>query len=454
MLIQSISGIRATIGEGLIPHTLSKYVSAFSNISPEGVILIGRDGRASGEWIESITAATLQACGREVVILGVVPTPTVQFMVEFLQAAGGIVITASHNPDNWNGLKFISSKGIFISADENKKISKLLAEDNIVFSNSKSHPQIQINMQAVKEHIRSIITLPLFNINLIRNITYLHYKVVVDAVNASGSHAIPTLLRAFGCDVSELYCYSSGVFPHDPEPLPENLQALRQSVRHNNADFGIALDPDADRVVLVDEKGEAISEEMTIALAIEAFFELQHIKENTIPKVIVNYSTSKFADYAAKKFNSSIERAPVGEINVVNKMIETGALFGGEGSGGVILPQSHYGRDSLVATSLILSLLTIRGKRLSELVAEYPKLYMDKFKFQFNGNFDELPAKVKAKFPDVKLNFEDGIYFELPNGFIHIRRSNTEPIVRAIIETDSKTMNSKLAKIVSDILQK
>lgn len=445
--IRSVSGLRATLGDGLNPSVLANYASAFSQIMPEGPIIIGRDGRPSGKWIEDVISGTLQALGREVYLLGVVPTPTVQYIVEENRAAGGIAITASHNPDNWNGMKFINNKGVFLDIDENNWLWDKVERNEFVFAKNSEFPKVMIKDDAINRHISSIFNFPLFSNDIERKVKEMGISVVVDAVNASGSFAVPNLLERFGVRIHKLHCDSSGVFPHIPEPIPANLSSLCQAVKDNRASFGIAVDPDCDRLVLIDENGNPIGEEKTIALAIMAVME-DFDKFHGYNKIaVINHSTSMLSDRAAELYNAKIERAPVGEINVVNKMRSLNAVIGGEGSGGVILPASHYGRDALVGIALILHLITKLNMKLSQVSAKLGETYMVKTKISMPDiNPETTFDKISKEFASNTIIREDGIKILFNDAWVQLRASNTEPIIRIIAESDDQSHTEALIK--------
>jgi phosphomannomutase len=454
-VIRSISGLRATLGDGLTPELISNYSTSFAKYLPAGKIIIGRDGRPSGKWIENIVLGTLMACGREVTSLGVVPTPTVQLFVEKSEAVGGIIITASHNPSQWNGLKFLNRDGVFLDESENKNLWKIYDTKNFSFKEDFQFSEVEINNTAINSHINSILNLSVFrNSDVLNKLKERKLKIAVDAVNSSGSVAITSLLATLGCEVIPLYCDGTGIFPHIPEPLPENLTDLANSVLENKADLGIAVDPDADRLVLIDESGKPIGEEKTITLATQCVlenlddFDLKYSK----PMVVVNLSTTRMVDYITEKFGGSVIRSAVGEINVVKKMKEVGAIIGGEGSGGVILPESHYGRDSLVGTALILSLLAIKNQSLSNLSDQLPKYKMLKFKKEFQGSLEQIIEKIINEFPDAEIIREDGIKINLIDGWVQLRASNTEPIVRVISEAIDENKAKNLANQVLKLI--
>jgi len=436
-LIRSISGLRATQVDALTPNLIADYTAAIAKYFPFGKIIIGRDGRPSGKWIEQVIVGTLAACGRSTISLGIVPTPIVQLYVEHTNAVGGIAITASHNPEKWNGMKFINSNGVFLDKKENEAFWNIIDNKDFEFSNDICLPETEFN-EDDKLYMQLLKAVPLFSKDIIENIRLKKYKVVVDAVNASGSFIIPELLEYFGCDVVKLYCNGTGIFPHKPEPLPENLNDLAEAVKIHNADFGIAVDPDADRLVLVDDTGKLIGEERTITLT--TYMVLKNFEKfgNQYNKsAVVNYSTTRAVEDIVNKYNGTFYRSPVGEINVVSKMKEVGAVIGGEGSGGIILPAFHYGRDSIIGTAIILALLAESNTKLSIINQELPQYNMIKTKFEYTGNIENLIEKVADNFKGEKITKEDGIRIDTNIGWVQLRASNTEPIIRIIAEASS-----------------
>jgi phosphomannomutase len=445
-LIRSISGLRGTLGNDLFPHIITKYCVAFHKFLPEGSVIIGRDGRPSGKWIEELCAVTLSALGRKVKKIGVTPTPTVQVLVEHSNAAGGIAITASHNPAEWNGLKFLNSSGVFLDKEENVGLWKILDEELFDYDYHQECGDQKDNINAINFHIDKIIGSSFINAeNIKKELEKRNYKIVVDAVNASGSLTIPNLIRELGCKVVCLHCDESGIFPHEPEPLPCNLTELAQAVKDNDADMGIAVDPDADRLVLIDNSGEPIGEEKTIALAVKALLS-RNIGNNEDKRIVVNYSTSRMIEDIAKEYSAEVIRSAVGEINVVKKMKEVDAVIGGEGSGGVILSECHYGRDSLVGTALILGYIAESGKTLKEISDELPKYEMLKTKQEFSGELQPLIEKVKQIFADGKITEDDGIKIDYPDRWVQLRASNTEPIIRIMAEAPTIAEAEELVK--------
>lgn len=439
--IRSISGLRATLGDGLKPCHLALYASAFARLLPVKKVVIGRDGRPSGKWIEQLVTGALIASGCEVVQIGIAPTPTVQLEVEYSDAGGGIAITASHNPGEWNGLKFINSEGVFLDAEENFELWKLVDNsDGVALPSDCDFHDVIHDPEAIHRHIRRVMSLSAVrsNVDLIKR---RHFKVVVDAVNSSGSFIVPEMLRIFGCEVIDIFCDGSGLFPHTPEPLPENLTDLANTVKAVRADLGIAVDPDGDRLVMIDENGNPIGEEKTIALATESVLSTLEYQSN----VVVNLSTSSMTEKVAQKYNCDIYRSPVGEINVVKMMKETGAIIGGEGSGGVILPECHYGRDSLVGIALTLNLLATTGKTLSQAADDLHKFSMVKLKKDFSGNLNDVFSNLQTKYNQHKITLGDGIRVDFEDSWVQLRKSNTEHIVRAIAEAPDKESAEKLA---------
>jgi phosphomannomutase len=449
--VRSISGIRATLGDDMTPEMVAKYVVAFAKATKSKKIAVGRDGRPSGVWIEELVSSALSSYGVECVILGMVPTPTVQLMVEKFDYDAGIVITASHNPEQWNGLKFLNSAGVFLNESENQKVWGLV-DSNDAFAGPEKHSEIKYSeIEPMDFHIQSV-TNSRFIAERLEIIKSRKFKVVVDAVNASGSIIIPKLLEYLGCEVIAINCEGNGVFPHVPEPLPQYLTELSQKVAAVGADVGFAVDPDADRLVLVDESGTCVSEEKTIALAIQS---LMSVTSDEIKKIaVVNLSTSSYSEWAARQFGGEISRCPVGEINVVSKMKEIGADIGGEGSGGVILPDCHYGRDSLVGICLILGLMAQSKRSLSELSNDFPDYEMKKLKFEFVGNFDNLKARIIEEISSDRVDLEDGLRIDSDGFWIHIRKSNTEPIIRLIYEKlNDSNIDDTIDKITSIIAE-
>lgn len=449
-IIRSISGLRAQFGSGLTPQLISNYAFSYHKVMPEGKIVIGKDGRLGSGWIEKCLIGTLESLGRDLVILGSVPTPTVQFFAEKTDAIGGIVITASHNPQDWCGLKFLDENGVFLNQNKNEELWKVLDRGDYQF------PDLVISKNEYLEsgldtHIDSVLSLDIIKLNgTINKIKSKKLKVVVDAVNCSGSVIIPKLLRKLGFEVIELFCEGNGVFIHTPEPIPENLEKLCEEVYNQGADFGVAIDPDADRLVIIDENGEPIGEEKTVVFAIKAVFDFYKGKKELV--ATVNLSSSRMAEDIALEYGGKVERSAVGEINVVEKMKSNSSIIGGEGSGGVILPDSHFGRDSLVGIGLLCYVISNSDKTMSELCSEFPSYEIVKTKFTFDKDFAELEEKVKSEFNEGSFNFEDGVRVDFSKSWVQVRRSNTEPIIRIIAEAESKNECNDLISRISNLL--
>lgn len=442
-IIRSISGLRATQVNSLTPLLVSRYCSAFARFLPAGAIAIARDGRPSGAWIELVAAGTFAAHGRSVHLLGVAPTPTAQLYVEHsVGVAGGVIITASHNPAEWNGMKFLGGDGVFLDGEENLAFWDCLDVDaQLPLISAPCTPEI--HSDAIEHHIAAV--LGMLSEETLQAIRQRRLKIVVDAVNASGSHAIPALLTALGCEVIPLYCDGTGIFPHTPEPLPVNLYDLAAGVKQHTADMGIAVDPDADRLVMVDETGTPINEELTITLAARAVFSAG-IPPEYAPVCVVNLSTTRAVDEAIREFGGMVLRAPVGEINVVRAMQKHRAVIGGEGSGGVIVPACHYGRDSLVGAALAISLLVKTGGTLSQVVGSLPRFVMQKTKFPFSGDAQAVFSRIAEHFEGAATRHDDGLYLDFGASWLHIRTSNTEPIIRAIAESPDELQTMLLLR--------
>ena len=438
-LVSSISGLRGIVGFGLNPNIIVKYINAYCELIKGNKIIVGHDGRITGKMISNIVISTLQFLGYEVLDLGIAPTPTVQCAVENFCADGGIAITASHNGIEWNGLKFLSKTGMFLDHEE---YGKMMEHLNNPENNYKAWDKIGVhkNISDFNDvHIQKILGLPFIQTN---KISERKFKVVLDAVNASGSEIIPRLLKKLGCEVIKINCEPTGIFPHIPEPLPKNLSELSQKVINEKADIGIAVDPDADRLVLICENGEPFGEEYTITQAIK--FMLGKKKGN----VVINISSTKAVDDITKKYGGTLIKTAVGEINVAKKMKELGAVIGGEGSGGVILPDVHLGRDSLVGIALTLQHLLEFSGSLSQLKKSLPEYYMSKEKVELNSLEEAsniLYLLIKNHKSD-NLTTIDGLRIDYQNSWIIIRKSNTEPIIRIFSEATTQDDANSLAE--------
>lgn len=453
-LIKSISGIRGTIGgkegEGLTPVDIVKFTSAFARMlksrEKSTVIVTGRDGRISGPMVSNLVNATLSGMGFDVIDAGLSTTPSIEMAVTRNQAAGGIIITASHNPKQWNALKLLNSKGEFISADWGNEMLELAADGNTSFAEIDKLGSITTAHDTIDKHIQDILQLPLVNKEAIaaRN-----FKIVVDAVNSTGAIAVPALLEALG--VSEIHVLNeeiNGRFAHNPEPLPEHLGQLSAEVKQKRAHLGIAVDPDVDRLALVCEDGEMFGEEYTLVAVSD------YILRHTPGPTVSNLSSTKALKDVTLKAGQSYASSAVGEVHVVEKMKSTGAVIGGEGNGGIIYPELHYGRDALVGIALFLSHLASNGKSAAGLKLMYPKYVIAKHKIEITAdiNPDTLLAKIKDLYRNQPMDETDGLKIEYGDEWVHLRKSNTEPIIRIYAESTSETTAMNLAeKIKKDL---
>jgi len=448
-LIVSISGLRGIVGGSLTPEVVVSYANAFSALCGRKKIVIGRDGRYHGAMLAEVLAGTLAANGCDVVDIGICPTPTVQLAVEHSEAAGGVVVTASHNPAEWNGLKFVNQNGVFLDAEENAKLWSHLDEPGD-YASYEATGTIEHNDFFLHDHVRRALAIKAVDVEAIRK---RHFKVVVDCINAAGSVIVPQLLHELGCIVIKMNCDATGKFPRKPEPLPENLSEVMLRVRTENADFGIVVDPDVDRLVLITDKGEPFSEEYTIAQAVKFIFEKTPAEQRI---AVVNLSTTRAVDEIARGLEGKVYRSAVGEINVVKKMKSVNAIVGGEGSGGVILPEVHYGRDALVGIVITLQHLLEFGGTLSELKESLPNFEIVKKKIELGRrNPEKIIGAIKKRFSNLEINTEDGLKIDAPDYWIHLRKSNTEPIIRVIAEAatrkEAEAQASVVAKIVENI---
>ena len=445
MIIRSISGVRGLIDSHLTTKVIECYARAFHSHLKPGLIFIGRDSRPSGEDLLDSFANELVRLGRDVIICGIVPTPTVQFMVERSEAAGGIIITASHNPIEWNGIKFVRSDGTFFHPNDCDHLFELFDKDKVL-NDVKSPGMVFPDQNSILKHAINTIELSCIDFKAIKK---RQFKVVIDAVNGAGSEALPLLLEYLGCEVIKLYCEGNGEFKRGTEPLPENLIDLGKLVLDNNADVGFAVDPDADRLAIVDETGKPIGEEYTLVLAVEGY--INNRKKEEI--FVTNLSSSMALDKLAKKHSCSVERSAVGEINVVQKMLALNSELGGEGNGGVILKESHLGRDSLVGVAMVLNRMSQEETKISKIHSSLPQFHIIKDKIILDGvDKNIVEKKVKSIFSDAEVNSNDGLKLIWNDCWIHIRTSNTEPIMRIYAEASSKKAAEKLVKQVKDCI--
>lgn len=443
--IRSISGLRATLGDDLTPTVVASYATAFASILPAGPIVVGRDGRPSGIWMQDIVVGALRACGRTVRCIDLATTPTVQLFTEHSDAVGGIAITASHNPAPWNGLKFLDAGGVFLDADGNADLWRAVDSQIAPLSSEQQSGSVEWIQDTAARHVEHVLALPAVNAAPRAN----GERVVVDAVNCSGSVVIPALLEALGYTPIRLYADGSGVFPHAPEPLTENLTDLGRAVVEHGAAFGVAIDPDGDRLVLFDERGEPIGEERTVALATQAALTL-----GDKGPVVVNYSTTRLVDDIAASHGCATFRAPVGEINVVRRMQREHAVIGGEGSGGVIYPACHAGRDSVVGVGLISAYLRHRACSLGQACAEFPHYAMIKTKVVLDDR-DRLAhdlARVATSVEGATISTDDGVHCAWSDRWVHVRGSNTEPIMRIIAEAPTHAEAEELITMIATLI--
>jgi phosphomannomutase len=453
-LIKSISGIRGTIGgkagDGLTPEDIVQLTAAYAQWVKENSenhkVVLGRDARISGEMVQNLVTGTLMGCGIDVVSLGLSTTPTVEIAVPMENAGGGIILTASHNPKQWNALKLLNSKGEFLSAADGQRVLDIAGSGSFEYEKVEYLGEVTYREDYIDIHIQKILELPLVDENAIKE---KNYKVVIDCVNSTGGIAVPKLLHALGVEqIEELYTNPVGKFAHNPEPLPEHLNALSNEVKFRKADLGIAVDPDVDRLALVCEDGSFFGEEYTL-VAVSDYI-LSHTGGNTVS----NLSSSRALTDVTEKHGFEHSRAAVGEVHVVVKMKETNAIIGGEGNGGVIYPELHYGRDALVGIALFLTHLAKTGKSCTQLRNHYPNYFISKNKIQLDENMDldKVLDKVKQKYKQYPINTEDGIRIDFEKDWIHLRRSNTEPIIRIYSESKSQTTAQNLAeKMILDI---
>ena len=447
-LIKSISGIRGTIGgpsgENLTPPDVVKFTTAYVRLiaaRTEGrkpVVVVGRDARISGEMVSNLVEGTLLACGADVINAGLCTTPGTEMAVIVNRADGGIIITASHNPRQWNALKLLNSRGEFLSDAEGKQVLAL-SEEEFDYPEIDAIGHVLSRAPFNDEHIRRVLALPLVDVEAVRR---RRYKVVVDAVNSVGGVVIPKLLRELGCEVVELNCEPTGDFAHNPEPLPENLTGISEAVVREKADLGVVVDPDVDRLAFVSEDGTMFGEEYTLVAVAD------YILSKTPGDTVSNLSSSRALRDVTERHGCRYYAAAVGEVNVVTKMKEVGAVIGGEGNGGVIYPELHYGRDALVGTALFLTWLTERGLTMTQLRATYPSYFASKNKIQLTPaiDVDKVLREVKERYVNENVNDIDGVKIDFPENWVHLRKSNTEPIIRVYTEAKSMDEADALAK--------
>ena len=453
-LIKSISGFRGTIGgtvgQNLTPQDIVESTAAYGAwvlAQEKGKsIVIGRDGRISGEMVSQLVCCTLRAMGLDVIDLGLSTTPTVEMAVVMEQAAGGIILTASHNPKEWNALKLLNHKGEFISAADGAALLQLLDEGGITYATVDQLGGYKTDDTYIQKHIKAIIDLPLVDVAAVKA---KGFKVVVDAINSTGALSVPPLLEALGCTVVVINGEITGNFAHNPEPLKNHLSQLSSEVRMQKAQLGIAVDPDVDRLVFMCEDGELFGEEYTL-VAVADYVLSKRGGGNTVS----NLSSTRALRDVTEKYGGTYYASAVGEVNVVEKMKAVDAVIGGEGNGGIIVPELHYGRDALAGIALLLSLLAQVGKQISTLRGTYPDYQMAKTKLDRSEDIDlnKIFTALQEKYRNEKINTEDGLKIDFEEGWVHLRPSNTEPIIRVYSESNSMVIAENLAKkIISDI---
>ncbi len=442
-LMVSVSGVRGIVGEALIPEVVAKFSAAFGRLTQEGMIVVGSDTRTSNQMFRYAVFSGLLSSGCGVVDVGVCPTPSLQLIVEKLEASGGIAITGSHNPAEWNALKFIRSDGLFLYPEQGKLLLQIYAKERIIRVKWDKIREVHQNALAIENHLNKVLnTVPR------RKIKDRRFKVVLDACNGAASLISPQLIRRLGCEAIELNCNPDGIFPHPPEPTPPNLKQLSEVVKSEGADIGFAHDADADRVAVVTEKGDILPEEYSLLLA------TKFILSKRKGLVVTNFSTTQALDDIAAEFSSSVQRTKVGDIHVSRQMKEKKAVIGGEGNGGVIIPEVHYARDGIAAIALLLEYLAEANEPISKLADELPRYYMVKKKLEFTkGDFSLLKARLKKEFKEEKLDFLDGVKITLKEGWIHIRPSGTEPVIRIITEAKTRKEAENLYQLALTQIQ-
>ncbi|MDR1112409.1 MAG: phosphoglucosamine mutase [Bacteroidales bacterium] len=456
-LIKSISGIRGTIGgvagENFTPVDIVKFTAAFAALLQKQsqkeaplTMVVGRDARISGELLSRLVCATLQSMGVNVIDTGLSTTPTVEMSVTHLAADAGIILTASHNPMEWNALKLLKNNGEFISGDEARELLNIVDKEQYAFSNISSLGSYITYEKAIDDHIDTILRLPLV---AVKEIEKANFKVTLDCVHSTGGLALPRLLERLGVNsVKTLYGEPTGHFPHNPEPLPEHLYKITEVMQKENFDVGFVVDPDVDRLSIVDENGNMFGEEYTLVAV--ADYILQHTKGNTVS----NLSSTRALHDISEKYGVQYSAAAVGEVNVIAQMKATNAIIGGEGNGGVIYPELHYGRDALVGIALFLSYLAKSGKSCSQLRRQYPEYFISKNKIvlQPDMNIPVILQAIAEKYSDYKVSTIDGVKIDFEENWVHLRRSNTEPVIRIYAEAKALPIAENLAKkLMSDI---
>ena len=451
-LIKSISGIRGTIGgkigEGLNPVDIARFTAAYATQirdnkkNNSNTIVLGRDARISGEMVSQLVIGTLLGMGFDVVNIGLATTPTTELAVTMEKAAGGIILTASHNPKQWNALKLLNERGEFLNAAEGENILKIAEKEYFDFAPIDAIGKLSENFSYTQKHIEHVLSLDLVDVEAIKKA---NFSVAIDCVNSVGGIAIPALLEALGVkNIEKLYCEPNGHFPHNPEPLPEHLTEISALMKQGKADVGFVVDPDVDRLAIISEDGSMFGEEYTLVAV--ADYVLQHTPGNTVS----NLSSTRALRDVTQKYGCSYQASAVGEVNVVTTMKATKAVIGGEGNGGIIYPASHYGRDALVGIALFLTHLAKSGKKVSELRKTYPSYFISKNKIELTPNIDVdgILLVIKKSYQQYEINDIDGVKIDFPNGWVHLRKSNTEPIIRIYSEAADEEQANKFAEAI------
>ena len=454
-LIKSISGIRGTIGgktgDTLNPLDIVKFTSAYATFirrskkSDSNTIVVGRDARISGEMVKNVVCGTLMGMGYDVINIGLATTPTTELAVRWAKAAGGIIITASHNPRQWNALKLLNCEGEFLTAADGTEVLAIAEQEDFEYADVESLGHYSEDDTYNQKHIESVLALNLVDVESIRNA---HFKVVVDSINSVGGIILPDLLSALGVEYKFLNAEATGDFAHNPEPLEKNLGGIMSVLKSGGYDMGIVVDPDVDRLAFICEDGQMFGEEYTLVSV--ADYVLSHTPGNTVS----NLSSTRALRDVTEKHGGKYQAAAVGEVNVTTKMKEVGAIIGGEGNGGVIYPESHYGRDALVGIALFLSSLAQKGMKVSELRATFPNYFIAKNRIDLtpSTDIDAILNKVKEIFADQQVNDIDGVKIDFPDKWVHLRKSNTEPIIRVYSEASSMEIADELGKQLMQIV--
>jgi len=457
-LIKSISGIRGTIGgpvgDGLNPLDIVRFTAAYATQIKANKqvdskkIVVGRDARISGEMVNQLVVGTLLGMGFDVVNIGLATTPTTELAVTMEKAAGGIILTASHNPKQWNALKLLNERGEFLNALEGENVLKIAADESFMFSEVDDLGKLTEDNTYTQKHIDSVLALDLVDVGAIRAADF---GVAIDCVNSVGGIVIPALLEALGVKrIEKLFCEPNGQFPHNPEPLPEHLTEIASVLKQGKSDVGFVVDPDVDRLAIICENGDMFGEEYTLVSI--ADYVLQHTPGNTVS----NLSSTRALRDVTNKYGGQYTAAAVGEVNVVTAMKATHAVIGGEGNGGVIYPASHYGRDSLVGIALFLTLMAKSGKKVTALRKSYPEYFISKNKIQLTPaiDVDAILNTIKASYKQYEVNDIDGVKIDFPTGWVHLRKSNTEPIIRIYSEAGTMEQAEAFAMAVIDEIKR